>query len=109
MGKQGKVGINVIPSYLLVFKLQNYSSQCSSCAFFREIEETLFWVIEAINKAGATNSIMNLSHIFYATADAKALCSLLFGSGNIEIKSFWGPADPHSVTLSWQKPQYPEG
>ena len=71
----------VIPSYLSVFKLQNYSSQCSGCAFFREIEEKLFWVIEAIKKANATSSILNLSHILYVTTDA----------------------------FSWQKRQYPEG
>ena len=77
-----------------VLKLQNYTSQCNSCAFFREIEEKLFWVIEAINEANATNSIMNLSHTLHFIADAKALCSIRYSSGNIEIKSCWGPADP---------------
>ena len=39
----------IIPSSVLVFKKQNYSSQCSNCAFFRKTEEKLFWVIKAIN------------------------------------------------------------
>ena len=67
----------VIPSYLSVLKLQNYYSECSSCAFFREIEEKLFWVIEAINKARLTSYIMNLSHTLCVVADSKALCTFL--------------------------------
>ena len=59
-----------VPTYFSVLKLQNCSSQCSACAFFREIEGKLFWVIEAIKEASATNSIMNLSHAFYVIADA---------------------------------------
>ena len=84
-------------------KLQNYSSQCSSCAFYKKIKENLFWVIEAIHEASANYSNMNLSHILYVTADAKALCSIFYSSGNIQI-SCWGPADVPpfpSVTLSW--------
>ena len=73
----------------------------------------MFWVIEALNEASATNSIMNLSHTLYAITDDKALCSILYSSGNIQIKSSWGPADtpqPHPpAKLSWPKPQYPEG
>ena len=42
--------IYIIPSYLSVLKLENYSSQRSSCEFFRKMEEKLFWVIEAINE-----------------------------------------------------------
>ena len=76
-----------IYSYLSVLKLQNYSSPCSSCAFFTKIEGKLFWVIEAINKASATSSIMNLSHTLYVIADAKAICSIPFSSGNIQTKS----------------------
>ena len=99
-------------SYLSVLKLQNYSSQCSSCAFFTEFEEKLCWVFEARKEASATNSIMNLSHTLYVIADAKALCSILYSSGNIKIKSCRGQQTllpSPSVTLSWQKPQYPEG
>ena len=66
----------VIPTYLSVFKPQNYSSECSICAFFREIEEKLFWVIEAINKASPTSSIMNLSQTIYVVANEKSLCSI---------------------------------
>ena len=69
-------------TYLSVLKLQNYSSQCSSFEFLRKIEEKLFRVIEAINEASATNSIINLSHILYVPSDAKALCSILYSSGN---------------------------
>ena len=60
----------VIPTYFSVLKLQNYSSQCTAFVFFREIEDKLFWVIEAINEASATNSIVNLSHALYVIADA---------------------------------------
>ena len=97
--------IYIILSYLLVLKLQNYSSQCSSRAFFRKIEEKLFWVIEAINEANSTNSIMNLSHTSYVIADAKALCSILYSSGNIQIKSCLGPVNPSppSPILSYIK------
>ena len=88
----------VTPSYLSVWKLQNYSSQCSSYAFFREIEEKLFWVIEAINEASETNSIMNLSYTLYVIADAKALCSILYSSGSIQIiPSPLPPAQLHQV------------
>ena len=83
--------MDVIPSYLSVLKLQNYSSQCNSRAFFREIEEKMFWVIEAINEASATNSIMNPSHTLFVIADAKALCSILCSSGNIQIKNCCTP------------------
>ena len=65
-----KISRYIIPRYLSVLKLENYSSQGSSCAFFRKIEENLFWVIEAINKAKTTNSAV--------TADPKALCSILY-------------------------------
>ena len=85
----------VIPSYLSFLKLRNYSPQCSNCAFFRGIKEKLFWVIEAINKASATNYLMNLSHTLCVIAEAKAFCSILYIS---EI-----------VQISWQKRQYPEG
>ena len=86
--------IYIIPSYLSVLKLQSYSSQCISCAFFRKIEEKLFWTIEAINEASATNSLMNFSHLLLVIADAKALCSILYYSGNIKIKYCSGPVDP---------------
>ena len=74
--------IYIIPSYFLVLK-QNYSSHCSSCAFFIKIEEKLFWVIEEISEASETNSIMNLSHTLFVIADAKTFCSILYSSGNI--------------------------
>ena len=66
----------VIPSYLSFLKLQNYSSECSICAFFREIDEKLFWHIEELNKATPTSSIMNLSHTMYVVANEKSLCSI---------------------------------
>ena len=62
--------VYIIPDYLLVLKLRKYSSQCSSCVFFRKIEENLFWVIEAIN----------------VIVDAKAICSILHNSENNQIK-----------------------
>ena len=76
--------------YLSVLKLQNYSSQCSSCVFFRKIEEKLFWTIEAINDASATSSILNLNTTLYVIADTNVHCSILYSSGNIQIKSCWG-------------------
>ena len=60
-------------------------------------------------ETSATNSVMNLSHTLYDTADPKALCSILYSSGNIQIKRCWGISEPPSVKLSWQKPQCPEG
>ena len=50
--------------------------------------------MEAINEASETNSIMNLSHKLFVTAEVKALCSILYSSGNTQIKYSWGPADP---------------
>ena len=47
--------------------------------------EKLFWVIEAINEASASDSFMNLSHKLFAIDDAKALCSILSSSGNIPV------------------------
>ena len=45
---------------------------------------------------------LSLSHTLYVIADAKAVCSILYSSGNIQIKSCWGSTEPPSVTLSWQ-------
>ena len=67
----------VIPSCFSILELQNYSSECNICAFFREIEEKLFWVIEAISKASPISSIMNLSHTLYVVANEKKLCIIL--------------------------------
>ena len=67
----------------------------------------MFWVIETIKEASATNSIMILSHTLYVViTDAKALFSILYSFRNIQIKN--GPTCPSllfppSVTLSWQK------
>ena len=36
---------------------------------------------------------MNLSHTVYVIADAKALCSILYSSGYIQIKNGWDPSD----------------
>ena len=97
--------MSVIPSYLSVLKLQSYSSQCTSCAFFREIDKVDLRH-EAVNESSATNFIMNLSHTLYAIADAEALCSNRYLSGSIQIKCCWGPWEPPppypliSVTLS---------
>ena len=96
----------ITSSYLSVLTLQNYSSQCSSCEFFMEIEK--FWITEAINESSATNFIMNLSYTFYAIADAKTLLSILNSSRYIQIKRFFGPPPP-SVILSWPKTEYSKG
>ena len=76
----------IIPSFLSVLTLHNYSSRCTSWEFFRKIKENLFWVIEAINEASATDSIMNVSHTLYVITDSKALSPILYSSGNIHIK-----------------------
>ena len=76
--------IYLITSYFSVLKLQNYSSQCSSCAFFRKIEEKLFCFIEVINKASATNSIMSFSNTLFAIVNANLLCFILSSSANIQ-------------------------
>ena len=65
-----------IPSYLPVSKLQIYFPQCSGCVFFRKMEEKLFSIIEAINKASATNSIISLSRTLYDVAENTLLYSL---------------------------------
>ena len=52
--------------------------------------EKLFWVMKAISEASTTNSIINLSHTLYVIADAKALCSILYSCGNIQIKRCLG-------------------
>ena len=98
--------IYIIHSYLSVLKLQNYYWQCSSCAFFRKIEEKLFCVIEPINEISATTSLMNICHTL-----CKRICSIFYSSGSIQIKSCWlhPTLPPLSNKLSWQKPQYPEG
>ena len=90
--------IYIIPIYLYVLKLQNYSSQCSSCVFFRKIEEHLFWVIEAVKDVITTNFFMNLSHILYVIAAAKAFYSILYSTGDNKILS--GSSGPPSVKLS---------
>ena len=81
-------------SYLSVLKLKNYSSQCS-----RKIKENLFLIIEATNGASTINSIMNLSHALCVIDDAKVLCSILYSSPNIKIKSCWSPEELTSVAL----------
>ena len=86
----------IISISVSVFELQNYYSHCSNCAFFRKIEEKLFWVMEAINEASARKSIMNVSLTLYVVADAKGFCCIFYV--NIQIK----------YSLSWQKPQYSE-
>ena len=55
--------------------------------------QELFRVIKAINKISATNSLMNISHTLYVIPDAKAFCSILYSSGNIQTKTYWGPVD----------------
>ena len=40
-----------------------------------------------MNKASATNSFLNISHTLYVIVDAKARCSILYSSGNIQIKA----------------------
>ena len=95
-------------SYLPVLKLKNYSSKCSSHVFFRIKEVKLFSVIEAINEATATNSVMNYSHTFYFIAGAKAFCFILYSSESFQVKIWW-VWTLSSVTLSWQKPEYLEG
>ena len=37
---------------------------------------------------------MNLSYTLYVTADAKAVFSILYSSGNIQIKSCWVGTPP---------------
>ena len=43
--------------FIHTLKLHNYSSQCSSCAFFREIQEKLSWVIETIKRDNKTRQV----------------------------------------------------
>ena len=50
-----------MPSYLSALKLQNYSSQRSSCVFLKKNQRKVVLGHKGINEASATNSIMNLS------------------------------------------------
>ena len=79
--------MRIIPSYLSVLKLQNFTVQQSY--IFQKNGKKLSWVIAAINQVWTTNSIMNLSHTLCVIADPKALCFILYSSGNIQIKSCW--------------------
>ena len=67
------------------------------CSFSEKLKKKVFWVIEAINEASAINYIANLSHTLHFTADTKALCSILYSSKNIQIKSCWGPVKPSQL------------
>ena len=49
--------------------------------------------MEAINEASATNFVKKLSHTLNVIAGAKALSSILYSFGNIQIKSCWDPVD----------------
>ena len=51
-------------------------------------------VYEAINEASATNCFINLSNTLYVIADLKALCSILYSSKTIQLKTCWGPRIP---------------
>ena len=84
--------IYITPTYFSVLKLQNYSSECSSCVFLRKNWRKI-----------VTNSIMNLKHTLYVITDAKALCSILYSSGNIQIKCCWKPVDPPQLHHSHKK------
>ena len=46
---------------------------------------------------------MNLKHTLYVIADAKALCSILYSSGNIQIICCWEPVDPPQLHHSHKK------
>ena len=111
--------VYITSSYLSVLKLQNYSSQCNSYAFFRKIEEKLFWVIEARSEASGTNSFMNICYTVYVVSGPKhfALFSIVLEIFNKKLLESNEPdtnlrrpppASP-SVTLKWQKPQHAEG
>ena len=98
--------------YYIIFSLKTTKplfTVSAEVVHFSEKSKKIFWVKKAIKEANVTNPIMNLSHTLHVTADAKELSSILYSSGNIQIKSCWDPEDPPSATLSWQKPQYPEG
>ena len=99
--------IYIIPSYLSVLKLQNSLHSVAVVRFSKKIKEKLFWVIEALNEASATNSIMNLNHTLFVIADAKALMlySLQFCNNSNKILLGFSRPHPLSVTLSLQKPQ----
>ena len=46
---------------------------------------------------------MNLKHTLYVITDAKALGSILYSSGNIQIKCCWKPVDPPQLHHSHKK------
>ena len=60
------------------------------------LSHTLYVTVEvkAINDVIVINSVMNLSHTLHVTVNVKALLSILYNSGNIQIKSCRGPIAP---------------
>ena len=59
-----------------------------------------------MNKASVSNSIMNVNHTMYVIADAKAFCSIVYSSENVQVKSCWGPENqpnPPPPVLSYIK------
>ena len=97
--------IYIISSYFSVLKLQNYSSQSRGCGFLQKNWRKIV-LSHRDNQRGKCNQIhYDLSHTIYDIAGAKALCSILYSSWNIQIKSYWVPVESPSVTLRWQKPQ----
>ena len=81
--------------YLVICQSQNCKTFLHSAAvalFSKKSKKICFGHEQgkAMNKASPTNSIINLRHTFYVIVDAKVLCSILYSSGNIQIKRCWG-------------------
>ena len=47
--------------------------------------------MDILNEASTTDSITKLSHALCAIADTKILSSILYSSGNTQVKICWGP------------------
>ena len=85
-----KGNVYVIPTYLPVLKLLFTVQQL--CIFQKNRREIVLGH-RGNKRASAINSIMNIRHTFYVIVNAESLCSILYSSGDIQIKSCWGPAD----------------
>ena len=91
--------VYIIPSYLSVLKSQNYSTVKQLCIFQKNWRKVVLGY-RGNKRASATNPVMNLSYTLYAIADAKALCTILYSSRNIQIKAAgvqWTPTQLHLV------------
>ena len=89
-----KGNVYVIPSYLPVLKLLFTVQQL--CIFQKNRREIVLGH-RGNKQASAIDSLMNISPTFYVIVNGVSLGSILYSSGDIQIKSCWGPADKNML------------